>query len=150
VSVAHLAGAELPTRFGAFRCELFEEDGAEHLALIHGDPGRATFVHVHQACPAAERFGSLLCDCAARLDDALGRLGAAESGVLVYLRGDESELVTGLEACVPAAAQAILRALGTSAQLAPAAVGRVGGGEVQIDQRGVHDALNCRGSHQAF
>jgi GTP cyclohydrolase II len=122
VDALHLAGAELPTRHGAFRIEAFasvSRPGTHHLALVHGDLAAAPLVRVHVACPAGERFGSLLCDCAARLGAALEAVGAADAGVLVYLRGEDETLVTALDGCVrrtgradDGAAAAILRALG--------------------------------------
>jgi GTP cyclohydrolase II len=117
----HLAGAELPTRHGRFRAEAFAtlaQPERHHLALVRGDLDGTPLVRVHRACPASERFGSLACDCAARLRTALRDVGAAEAGILIYLRGDDAELVLG--SCVLASgepedgdtARAILRALG--------------------------------------
>jgi GTP cyclohydrolase II len=59
-------------------------------------------VHVHAACPAGERFGSLLCDCSEQLGHALRDIAATGAGVLIYARGhDEASdgLVTGLSTC---------------------------------------------------
>jgi 3,4-dihydroxy 2-butanone 4-phosphate synthase / GTP cyclohydrolase II len=117
--VLHLAGAELPTRHGTFRLEAFAtlaQPDRHHLALVRGDVRTgAPIVHVHAACPASERFGSLLCDCAARLERALDEIAAAEAGVLVYLCAEADGLVRGLGVCPSPdgdAAPAILRALG--------------------------------------
>jgi GTP cyclohydrolase II len=98
------------------------------VALVRGSPAGTPLVRVHRACPVSERFGSLTCSCAARLRTALDEVGSAEAGVLVYVRGDDAELVPG--SCVLAtgepeegdAARAILRALGVeSYQAEPAA-----------------------------
>ncbi|WP_028062996.1 hypothetical protein [Solirubrobacter soli] len=116
VEVVHLAGSELPTRHGAFRVEAFAtlaRPDVHHLALVHGDVrAGAPTVRVHAACPLGERFGSLLCDCAARLARGLDEVAAAESGVLVYLRGHDDLLAGGCGSIDETAATAILNALG--------------------------------------
>ncbi|MHA6627241.1 3,4-dihydroxy-2-butanone-4-phosphate synthase [Pseudonocardia sichuanensis] len=80
--------ATQPTAHGAFRALGYAGDGAEHLALVRGDPtGPAPVpVHVHTECVAGDVLGSLRCTCAARLDAALAAIDAAGRGVLVYLR----------------------------------------------------------------
>jgi len=45
----------------------------------------APLVRVHSRCVYGEVFGSLDCDCAAQLKEALGLLESAPGGVLVYL-----------------------------------------------------------------
>jgi 3,4-dihydroxy 2-butanone 4-phosphate synthase / GTP cyclohydrolase II len=119
-AVLRLAGARLPTPYGDFQAAAFatpEHPDRHQLALIQGDPAAATVVRVHAACPAGERFGSLICDCAVRLRDAMREIAAAHAGVLVYLRGAEDELVTGLDRCTrqppdESLAAAMLAALG--------------------------------------
>ncbi|MDA0159411.1 3,4-dihydroxy-2-butanone-4-phosphate synthase [Solirubrobacter ginsenosidimutans] len=121
-AVLRLADARLPTRHGDFRAAAFatpEHPDRHQLALVHGDPAAAVepLVRVHAACPAGERFGSLVCDCAVRLGEAMREIAAARAGVLVYLRGAEDELVTGLDRCArrepdESLAAAILDALG--------------------------------------
>ncbi|HEY6888099.1 MAG TPA: 3,4-dihydroxy-2-butanone-4-phosphate synthase [Solirubrobacter sp.] len=121
-AVLRLADARLPTRYGDFRAAAFatpEHPDRHQLALIHGDPvaGGDPLVRVHAACAAGERFGSLVCDCALRLREAMQEVAAAPAGVLVYLRGAEDELVTGLDRCTrrdpeESLAAAILHSLG--------------------------------------
>jgi len=87
--VKKLAEAELPTRFATFRLMAFESltDGAVHLALVLGEiqPHQPTLVRVHSQCITGETFGSLRCDCGPQLEAALGQIGAAGCGVLLYL-----------------------------------------------------------------
>ncbi|NVN12749.1 GTP cyclohydrolase II RibA, partial [Nguyenibacter vanlangensis] len=44
---------------------------------------------LHSECVTGDALGSLRCDCGAQLQEALARIGAAEAGVLLYLRGHE-------------------------------------------------------------
>ncbi|WP_323993457.1 MULTISPECIES: 3,4-dihydroxy-2-butanone-4-phosphate synthase [Nguyenibacter] len=93
--IEKVAEAALPSSYGgedlvihAFRAP----DGTEHVALVKGDPGRAgvvPLVRLHSECVTGDALGSLRCDCGAQLQEALARIGAAEAGVLLYLRGHE-------------------------------------------------------------
>lgn len=81
-----LPRSEADFRVVAFRSLL---DGAEHMALVRGDvTSSATDVieYVHHDC-AASVFGATTCDCHDRLSDAMERIAAAGSGVIVYLSG---------------------------------------------------------------
>ncbi|MDM7490685.1 3,4-dihydroxy-2-butanone-4-phosphate synthase [Rhodococcus sp. CSLK01-03] len=80
----------MPTRFGTFRAVgyLDRHTGAEHLALLAGNPVDGALVRVHSECLTGESFASQRCECGPQLDAALERL-AHEGGVLVYLRGHE-------------------------------------------------------------
>jgi GTP cyclohydrolase II len=82
--------ARLPTRFAdkaeivAFRSE---EDAAEHVALLIGDPsGRPPLVRLHSECLTGDVLGSLKCDCGPQLEAALAAIAAAGWGILLYLR----------------------------------------------------------------
>ena len=88
--LAIVARARLPTRHAekgeivAFRSG---GDGAEHVALIVGDPGEAPpLVRLHSECLTGDLFGSLKCDCGPQLDDALRQIAEAPWGILLYLR----------------------------------------------------------------
>jgi 3,4-dihydroxy 2-butanone 4-phosphate synthase / GTP cyclohydrolase II len=87
------AESELATRRGRFRAVAFREHegGAEHLALVHGDPRGVddVLVRVHSECLTGDVFGALRCECGAQLDSALDAVLAAPCGVVVYLRGHE-------------------------------------------------------------
>jgi len=82
--------AALPTRFGDFRIVAFwnNRDEEEHVALVHGDVlGKANVpTRLHSECLTGDALGSLRCDCRDQLEAALRVLGAAERGLLLYLR----------------------------------------------------------------
>jgi GTP cyclohydrolase II len=82
--------ARLPVRTAekaeivAFRSD---EDGAEHVALIIGQPdGRPPLVRLHSECLTGDALGSLKCDCGPQLASALHAIEAAGWGILLYLR----------------------------------------------------------------
>lgn len=94
-TLADLAEAALPSAYGgedlvihAFRDRL----GVEHVALVKGAPAKAgavPVVRLHSECVTGDALGSLRCDCGTQLHAALRAIGAAECGVLVYVRGHE-------------------------------------------------------------
>ncbi|GAB91236.1 bifunctional 3,4-dihydroxy-2-butanone-4-phosphate synthase/GTP cyclohydrolase II [Gordonia rhizosphera] len=88
--VQRAAETRIPTRFGDFRAVgyLDRATGAEHVALVAGDPGPDALVRVHSECLTGEAFGSRRCECGPQLDTAMERI-ARDGGVLVYLRGHE-------------------------------------------------------------
>ena len=91
--VRRVATADLPTEWATFSCHVYEDllGGADSVALVLGDVGRepATLVRVHSECLTGDIFGSRRCDCGSQLHDALAKIAAAGSGVIVYLRGHE-------------------------------------------------------------
>jgi GTP cyclohydrolase II len=82
--------APLPTRHGLLRVYVFRERGTEkeHVVAVKGDVrGRyGVPVRVHSECLTSEMLGSLKCDCRDQLEHALGLIGAAPYGAVVYLR----------------------------------------------------------------
>jgi GTP cyclohydrolase II/3,4-dihydroxy 2-butanone 4-phosphate synthase/GTP cyclohydrolase II len=82
--------APLPTRHGLFRVVVFRERGTdkEHVAVVKGEVrGREGVpVRVHSECLTSEILGSLKCDCRDQLEHALGLIGAAPCGAVLYLR----------------------------------------------------------------
>jgi GTP cyclohydrolase II len=58
-----------------------------HLALLFGDTARddAPLTRIHSSCLTGDILGSLRCDCGDQLKLALVELGAAPSGILLYL-----------------------------------------------------------------
>ena len=60
-------------------------DGAEHLALVFGEPGDVPLVRLHSECLTGDVFGSARCDCGPQLREAVERIDAV-GGVLLYLR----------------------------------------------------------------
>jgi 3,4-dihydroxy 2-butanone 4-phosphate synthase/GTP cyclohydrolase II len=89
--VRRQAEALMPSAFGDFRAIGYrnELDGSEHVAIVKGQPERATgpvLVRVHSECLTGDAFGSLRCDCRPQLESALRMIEAAGEGVVVYLR----------------------------------------------------------------
>jgi 3,4-dihydroxy 2-butanone 4-phosphate synthase/GTP cyclohydrolase II len=80
----------VPTTHGAFRVRAYRDrmTGADHVAVIAGEPGEGALVRVHSECLTGEALGSLKCECGPQLSAALDRI-QSEGGVVVYLRGHE-------------------------------------------------------------
>lgn len=80
----------VPTVYGSMRFRAYRDrmTGADHLAVIAGDPGSHALVRVHSECLTGEVFGSLKCECGPQLNESLDRI-QREGGVLIYLRGHE-------------------------------------------------------------
>ncbi|MWC00337.1 GTP cyclohydrolase II [Agromyces seonyuensis] len=80
----------LPTVHGTFRVRAYRDhvSGADHLAIIAGEPADGALVRLHSECLTGEAFGSLKCECGPQLQAALDTI-ANEGGVVVYLRGHE-------------------------------------------------------------
>jgi GTP cyclohydrolase II len=78
-----LVGAE-KTRVVAFRPS---DGGAEHLALVIGEPRRhePVLLRVHSECFTGDLLGSLRCDCGEQLRGAVRAIGEAGAGILLYL-----------------------------------------------------------------
>lgn len=74
---------------GAGRVHIFRPDqgGEEHYAVEVGQPDRMAPVltRLHSACFTGDVLGSLKCDCGPQLHTALGMMGDAGTGVLLYL-----------------------------------------------------------------
>jgi 3,4-dihydroxy 2-butanone 4-phosphate synthase/GTP cyclohydrolase II len=94
--VERVAETRLPTRFGGFTAVGYRIaiDDSEHVALVYGDPaalegGEAVLCRVHSECLTGDVFGSSRCDCGPQLEEAMERIVANGSGVVVYLRGHE-------------------------------------------------------------
>ena len=89
--VRRVGETRLPTRHGEFAAVGYRDllTGAEHLALVCGDPtAPEAVVRVHSECLTGDALGSLRCDCGPQLDAALAAI-ARHGGVVVYLRGHE-------------------------------------------------------------
>ncbi|MBV9827792.1 MAG: GTP cyclohydrolase II [Alphaproteobacteria bacterium] len=78
-----LADAE-DARLVAFRPG---DGGAEHLAILIGQPDRAVPVlaRLHSACLTGDLLGSLRCDCGDQLRGAIAAISKAGGGVVLYL-----------------------------------------------------------------
>ena len=95
--VDKVAEASIPTIYGEFRAFAYEStvDDGTHVAMVLGDVGAGgdILVRVHSECLTGDVFHSLRCDCGTQLDDALGKIGAAGRGVLLYIRGHEGRAI---------------------------------------------------------
>ncbi|BDZ45828.1 GTP cyclohydrolase II [Naasia aerilata] len=80
----------VPTEHGPFRMRAYRDGltGADHVAIVAGEPGPGALVRVHSECLTGEAFGSLKCECGPQLDAAMEEI-QREGGVVVYLRGHE-------------------------------------------------------------
>lgn len=84
-----VARAKLPTRYGPF--EIYGFTGRtpkeEGIALVRGklNGNKPPLVRVHSQCLTGDVLASLRCDCRAQLELSLKKIGAAGSGVLLYL-----------------------------------------------------------------
>jgi GTP cyclohydrolase II len=60
----------------------------EHIAIVRGDvKGRGNVTtRVHSECWTSEVIGSMKCDCREQLEEALEKIAAEGTGVIVYLR----------------------------------------------------------------
>ncbi|HJV04925.1 MAG TPA: bifunctional 3,4-dihydroxy-2-butanone-4-phosphate synthase/GTP cyclohydrolase II [Actinomycetota bacterium] len=95
--VRQVAEARIPTIYGEFRAVAYEStvDERVHVAMVMGEvgDGRDILVRVHSECLTGDVFHSMRCDCGTQLDDALGKIGAAGRGVLLYIRGHEGRAI---------------------------------------------------------
>src|SRR5215467_7848777 len=89
LTLSHVAYADLPSKWGAFTIHGFTGNGPEEeaVALVKGKlHGRvAPLVRIHSQCLTGDVLNSLRCDCRAQLELSLKKIGAAPSGVLLYL-----------------------------------------------------------------
>jgi len=77
--------AHLPSRFGDFQVQAFQEGHKEHLAIFKTPLEEAPIVRVHSECLTGDAMGSLKCDCRDQLEFALS-LVEKEGGMVIYLR----------------------------------------------------------------
>ncbi|MBT8166287.1 MAG: bifunctional 3,4-dihydroxy-2-butanone-4-phosphate synthase/GTP cyclohydrolase II [Acidimicrobiia bacterium] len=91
--VSRTSEVNLPTPQGEFRAIGYRDhvEGAEHLALVHGDihDGSPVLVRVHSECLTGDVFRSRRCDCGDQLEMAMTAIVEAGAGVVVYLGGHE-------------------------------------------------------------
>lgn len=80
----------VPTEHGTFRIRAYRDrmTGADHLAIIYGEPVDGTLVRVHSECLTGEVLGSLKCECGPQLDAALDLI-RRDGGIVIYMRGHE-------------------------------------------------------------
>lgn len=80
----------VPTEHGPFRFRAYRDrkTGADHLAIIKGNPKNGTLVRVHSECLTGEVFDSEKCECGPQLDAALDAI-QKDGGIVIYMRGHE-------------------------------------------------------------
>ena len=95
VQVRRVATARLPLPDGLFHAVGYAStvDARELIALVCGEigDGEDVLVRVHAECGLGDVFGSQRCTCGSQLDQALAAIAHAGRGVLLYIRGVESD-----------------------------------------------------------
>ena len=77
--------ANLPSRFGTFKIQSFQEGIKEHLVVFKEPLGEIPLVRVHSECLTGDSMGSLKCDCRDQLEFALTTI-EKQGGMVIYLR----------------------------------------------------------------
>jgi len=81
--------ANLPTKFGDFMIQAFQETSSnkEHLVIFtkNIDTLESPLIRIHSECLTGDVFGSLKCDCGEQLDFAMKKV-QKEGGAILYLR----------------------------------------------------------------
>jgi len=77
--------ANLPTKYGEFKIQSFQEGAKEHLVIFKEPIKDTPLVRVHSECLTGDTLGSLKCDCGEQLDFALKSI-SKEGGMVIYLR----------------------------------------------------------------
>lgn len=99
MTISFVASSRLPTQWGEFRIHVFADssNGKEHLALVYGDPAAAEtpLCRVHSECLTGDALFSLRCDCGSQLQEAMRRIAAAGSGLILYLRQEGRNIGLG-------------------------------------------------------
>ena len=80
----------VPTEHGIFDLHAYRDraTGADHIAIVSGEPRDGMLVRLHSECLTGEAMGSLKCECGPQLDAAMEQINA-DGGVVIYLRGHE-------------------------------------------------------------
>ena len=80
---------KLPTEFGDFDLQLFEDEfNKEHLIISKGDltSEEPLLIRVHSECLTGDIFASHRCDCGEQLHAALEKISELGRGAVLYLR----------------------------------------------------------------
>lgn len=91
--IKKISEASLPTKFGLFKISVYQNliNNIEHAILMphYIDTSQKPFVRIHSECITSEVFGSLKCDCADQLNDAMRLIQERKNGAIIYLKGHE-------------------------------------------------------------
>lgn len=77
--------ANLPTLFGDFKIQSFQEEYKEHLVIFKQPLKKIPIVRIHSECLTGDAIGSLKCDCGDQLKYSLKKI-SDEGGMVIYLR----------------------------------------------------------------
>jgi len=80
----------VPTVHGKFLLRAYRDraTGADHIAIVSGEPHDDMLVRLHSECLTGEAMGSLKCECGPQLDAAMDTIDK-QGGAVIYLRGHE-------------------------------------------------------------
>jgi 3,4-dihydroxy 2-butanone 4-phosphate synthase/GTP cyclohydrolase II len=85
--------ADLPTKFGHFRINVFEDfiHREQHVALVKGEinGGEPLLVRAHSQCLTGDTFGSDRCDCGDQLHRSMEMIHKEGRGVVLYILNQE-------------------------------------------------------------
>ncbi|MGN1318132.1 MAG: 3,4-dihydroxy-2-butanone-4-phosphate synthase [Lachnospirales bacterium] len=79
---------KLMTKYGEFNINAYtDKSGKAHLALFMGDITKSSVLcRVHSECLTGDALGSAKCDCGQQYDEAMKRIAANGTGILLYMR----------------------------------------------------------------
>ena len=80
--------ANLPTKWGQFQIQSFEDGEKEHLCIFKGQIRDICNVRIHSECLTGDTLGSLKCDCGEQLEFALKYI-QENDGIIIYLRQED-------------------------------------------------------------
>lgn len=83
--------AKLPTHFGIFNIQSFQEGYKEHLVISTMEIPKIPLVRIHSECLTGDVLGSLKCDCGDQLEYSLKKI-AKEKGMILYLRQEGRDI----------------------------------------------------------
>ncbi len=88
--IRQVSDVDFPSKYGHFRLKAYESilDGKCHLAIVKGDVKgkKDVMVRVHSECLTGDALGSMRCDCGEQLAEAMRRIEAEGTGVVLYMR----------------------------------------------------------------
>jgi 3,4-dihydroxy 2-butanone 4-phosphate synthase / GTP cyclohydrolase II len=94
-TVRRLGECALPTRYGEFRLVAYQDmERAVHLALVRGEilAEEPVLIRVHVQDSLCDLTGALRRDCGWPVSNALERVAQEDTGVVLILRNEESDL----------------------------------------------------------
>jgi len=83
--------ANLPSRFGDFKVQSFQEGEKEHLVICAKELAEIPVVRVHSECLTGDAIGSLKCDCRDQLEYGL-KMAEETGGMVIYLRQEGRDI----------------------------------------------------------